>query len=133
MGIKFVHEISSVDQYGLYLSGNGALVLVLQNYIGKRVADAYIRRVVDFISEYRVKQQDIGKSKQKVIVFDEVQGAWDAKKVGEYYRRKKIIIEESEPDILIQLADQIEDWAVVLCLIGDGQEIHVGEEEGINL
>lgn len=34
---------------------------------------------------------------------------------------------KSEPDLLIGHMDKHEDWAVIICLIGGGQEIHKGE------
>ena len=35
---------------------------------------------------------------------------------------------KSEPDLLIGHMDKLEDWAVILCLLGGGQEIHKGED-----
>ena len=34
---------------------------------------------------------------------------------------------ESEPEFLISYLDRHEDWAVVVCLVGGGQEINTGE------
>jgi len=43
-------------------------------------------------------------------------------------RRKKIVnFDRSEPDFLISYLDGHEAWAVVVCLVGGGQEIHTGE------
>lgn len=39
----------------------------------------------------------------------------------------------SEPDVIIQIAKQDKPWSVVVGLIGEGQEIHLGEESGIGL
>jgi hypothetical protein len=39
--------------------------------------------------------------------------------------------ETSEPDLMIQIADMVPEWSVVIGLIGSGQEIHTGEEAGI--
>ncbi len=33
----------------------------------------------------------------------------------------------SEPEFLISVMDRHQDWAVIICLIGGGQEIHTGE------
>lgn len=33
----------------------------------------------------------------------------------------------SEPETLIDQMDKNEDWAVIVCLVGGGQEIHNGE------
>ena len=43
-------------------------------------------------------------------------------------RRKKIAnFDRSEPEFLISYLDRHEAWAVVVCLVGGGQEIHTGE------
>ena len=36
-------------------------------------------------------------------------------------------IEMSEPDLLISEMDRHEDWCVIVCLVGGGQEINLGE------
>ena len=33
----------------------------------------------------------------------------------------------SEPEFLISVLDRHEDWAIIICLIGGGQEINTGE------
>ena len=43
-------------------------------------------------------------------------------------RRKKITgFAYSEPEFLISCMDRHPDWAVIVCLVGGGQEIHTGE------
>lgn len=37
----------------------------------------------------------------------------------------------SEPEFLISIMDRRDDWAVIICLVGQGQEINTGES-GIN-
>src|SRR5262249_8630614 len=46
-----------------------------------------------------------------------------------FMRRKKNIpgFERSEPEFLISCLDRHPDWAVVVCLVGGGQEINTGE------
>jgi DUF2075 family protein len=61
-----------------------------------------------------------------VIVFDEAQRAWDA----EYMMHKKGH-HESEPSLLVAIGDRVPDWCSLVGLVGDGQEIHAGEEGGI--
>lgn len=38
---------------------------------------------------------------------------------------------QSEPEFLISVMDRHQDWSVIVCLVGGGQEIHTGEA-GIN-
>jgi hypothetical protein len=40
-------------------------------------------------------------------------------------------IQRSEPELLIEIGERIEDWAALVGLVGEGQEIHSGEESGI--
>ena len=64
-----------------------------------------------------------------VVVFDEAQRAWDARQLASFMKRKKGIpgFTQTEPDILLSALDRHTDWAVVVCLVGGGQEINTGE------
>jgi hypothetical protein len=57
-----------------------------------------------------------------VIVFDEAQRAWNAA-----HNAKKTGSELSEPEIVLSIMDRHPEWAVVVALVGGGQEIHNGE------
>ncbi|WP_390905305.1 DNA/RNA helicase domain-containing protein [Paenibacillus melissococcoides] len=61
-----------------------------------------------------------------ITVFDEVQRLWDKNQVLEKHN-----VNKSEPDLIIEIAERIPDWSVMLGLVGEGQEIHNGEEAGI--
>ena len=62
-------------------------------------------------------------------MFDEAQRAWDLHQTSSFMSRKKGIdgFEQSEPQFLISCLDRHSDWAVVICLVGSGQEINTGE------
>lgn len=64
-----------------------------------------------------------------VVIFDEAQRAWDREKTAIFMRTKKKRPDftKSEPEFLISYLDRHEDWAVVVCLVGGGQEINTGE------
>ena len=64
-----------------------------------------------------------------VVIFDEAQRAWTQAKTADFMRRRKKIanFDRSEPEFLISYLDRHEAWAVVVCLVGGGQEIHTGE------
>ena len=66
---------------------------------------------------------------EKVVVFDEAQRAWNQKQTSSFMQRKKGIDNFilSEPEFLISVMDKQEDWCVIVCLIGGGQEINTGE------
>jgi len=38
---------------------------------------------------------------------------------------------KSEPEHFVDFADRAPDWRVLVCLVGHGQEIHIGEEAGL--
>jgi hypothetical protein len=62
-------------------------------------------------------------------VFDEAQRAWDLNKTADFMRRKRgqAGFSMSESEFLISCLDRRQDWAVVVCLVGGGQEINTGE------
>lgn len=64
-----------------------------------------------------------------VVIFDEAQRAWTQAKTSDFMRRRKKIanLDQSEPKFLISYLDRHETWAVVVCRVGGGQEIHTGE------
>ena len=66
---------------------------------------------------------------EHVTIFDEAQRAWNLQKTADFMRRKKKRpgFSQSEPEFLISCMDRHEDWAVIVCLVGGGQEINTGE------
>ena len=66
---------------------------------------------------------------EHVALFDEAQRAWDLQQTANFMRRKKNTpnFNKSEPEFLISCLDRHPDWAVVVCLVGGGQEINTGE------
>src|SRR6185312_8603332 len=42
-------------------------------------------------------------------------------------KRNEIGFVQSEPEFLISIMDRHQDWSVIICLIGGGQEINTGE------
>ncbi len=66
---------------------------------------------------------------EHVAIFDEAQRAWTQPHLSNWLKRKKHIANfpMSEPEFLIWSLDLREDWAVIVCLVGGGQEINSGE------
>ena len=64
-----------------------------------------------------------------VAIFDEAQRAWTKEALANFMNRKKgyPYFPYSEPEYLISCLDRHDDWAVVVCLVGGGQEINTGE------
>jgi DUF2075 family protein len=122
VGLRLVHERTSTHGRATFLSGNGPLVQVLQDALSSRV---FVRDLHAFIKTYALNQR-LSTPEEHIIVFDEAQRAWDAR-----YMKEKKNIERSEPELLISIGERIENWATMVGLIGEGQEIHSGEEAGI--
>lgn len=122
LGLDFVHKShDGSDQSSVFLSGNGPLVEVLQYALRSRT---FVGSLRNYIKEYGVHGRSV--PKEHITVFDEAQRAWDKSHVYE-----KHSVNKSEPDLLIEIAEKIPDWSVMLGLVGEGQEIHNGEEAGI--
>ncbi|MBV5312321.1 MAG: DUF2075 domain-containing protein [Prolixibacteraceae bacterium] len=66
---------------------------------------------------------------EHVALFDEAQRAWTLEQTAKFMREKKdeLNFDKSEPEFLISCLDRHPDWAVVVCLVGGGQEINTGE------
>ena len=64
-----------------------------------------------------------------VAIFDEAQRAWTKDALANFMNRKKGYpnFPYSEPEYLISCLDRHKDWAVIVCLVGGGQEINIGE------
>lgn len=124
LGLQFVYNICEDDHAvnSVYLSGNGPLVQVLTNALGSNV---FVKDLHKVENEYiRNGAHDFHSN---VIVFDEGQRAWDKKQMSDKKRGHNV----SEPDVMIKLAEDRLDWCVLLVLVGEGQEIHNGENSGI--
>lgn len=65
---------------------------------------------------------------ERVVVFDEAQRAWDRDRVLDRHQGR---LAASEPELLVGIGDRISDGFALVALIGEGQEIHAGEESGI--
>lgn len=133
------------ETYSVFLSGNGPLVAVIQEALARdkveraaregiklRKGDArndvkaFVQNVHHFRDEYL---KDAGAPPEHVVLFDEAQRAWTLEQTASFMAKKKGLpgFSKSEPEFLISCLDRHEDWAVVVCLVGGGQEINTGE------
>lgn len=131
--------------HSVFLSGNGPLVAILREALardrvrreaelGKRISkkvassevNAFVQNVHHFRDEYL---EDSRPPSDHIAVFDEAQRAWDRDKTADFMRRKRgrPTFDKSESEFLISCLDRHKDWAVVVCLVGGGQEINTGE------
>ena len=123
VGLQFVHQTYQDEQEAnaVLLSGNGPLVQVLQYALKSR---AFVQPIRNFFIQHAVKNQSA--PPEHLIVFDEAQRAWDRARMSEKYG-----VEVTNPQLMFEVAERIPEYAVMLALIGEGQEIHIGEEEGV--
>lgn len=87
----------------------------------------FIQNIHHFRDECIVKSNN--PPLEHVALFDEAQRAWDKEQTSSFMSRKKGMpgFNQSEPDFLISCMDRHHNWAVIVCLVGGGQEINTGE------
>lgn len=146
LNIATKHIDKDNDLYSVFLSGNGPLVEILREALtrdkvqrekerGRKVKKGevmsevkmFIQNVHNFRDEGLI---DLQKPPiEHVALFDEAQRAWDLKQTVNFMRRKRGFsnFHASEPEFLISCLNRHPDWAVVVCLVGGGQEINTGE------
>ena len=128
------------DEHAVFLSGNGPLVDVLREAlardkagrdgVSKKDAQREVRSFVQNIHHFR--DEYVGNNAipiEKVVVFDEAQRAWTKEQAASFMQRKRgqAEFDMSEPEFLISVMDRHRDWCAIVCLIGGGQEINIGE------
>jgi len=146
LNIATKHIDKDNDLYSVFLSGNGPLVAILREALtrdkvrhekekgykikkGEAMSDVkmFIQNVHNFRDECLVdfKKPPI----EHVALFDEAQRAWNLQQTVNFMQRKKGLpnFSQSEPEFLISCLNRHSDWAVVVCLVGGGQEINTGE------
>lgn len=146
-GLNIANERHNIDEgeHAVFLSGNGPLVQVLQealarnkvqeiqgpqDRITKKKALSETRVFIQNIHHYRDDALETDKPPAgQVAVFDEAQRAWTLEQTSSFMKRKKGILDfsMSEPEFLIGVMNRHKDWAIIICLIGGGQEINTGE------
>lgn len=146
-GLNIAIERQKIDkgEHAVFLSGNGPLVDVLREALArddvernKTTKKDSLRKAEEFIQKIHHFRDDAISTNEapfeRVVIFDEAQRAWDKENLKDFMGRKKGIknFEMSEPDFLISILDRHKDWAVIICLVGGGQEINKGESEGIS-
>ena len=126
---KLQHKLDLSSEQASFLSGNGPLVSVLQEALKKSVGrrkKGVARSIQSRIREmHRFVRDSYGDARppaDRLIVFDEAQRAWTAKK-----NMKKFGRDISEPEMVLEIMGRHEGWAVIVALVGGGQEIHGGE------
>lgn len=152
-GDRFIFEESKINlsplsapsSHAVFLSGNGPLVAVLREALtrddvarrkarGVRITKANagkpVKAFIQNVHHFRDEAlRHPGPPADHVVIFDEAQRAWNRAKAANFMKQRKGIdgFAHSEPEFLIKYMDRHSDWAVIVCLVGGGQEIHTGE------
>jgi hypothetical protein len=134
VGLSLAHLSESRTDAIHFMSGNGPLVSVLQELFKQQAmrdkvssaeasiqAKTLIENVHVFAKTYTDEDPNRPPSNH-VIIFDEAQRAWNRAQNFSKFRR-----EYSEPEMLLKIMQRHQDWAVVIALVGGGQEINNGE------
>jgi hypothetical protein len=140
------HQNKEDGLYSVFLSGNGPLVAILREALARDNIEnekvrgitvkkgearsrvrSFIQNVHHFRDECLVDQNR--PPIEHVALFDEAQRAWNLQQTASFMLRKKSVpnFNISEPEFLISCLDRHSDWAVIVCLVGGGQEINIGE------
>lgn len=145
LNVATKHINKEDNLYSVFLSGNGPLVAILREALtrdklrrekasGKKVTKGSVfDGVKSFIQNVHHFRDDCLRDTkppiEHVALFDEAQRAWNLEKTVDFMKRKKGIpgFHQSEPEFLISCLNRHQDWAVVVCLVGGGQEINTGE------
>lgn len=139
------HDKTS-ELYSVFLSGNGPLVRILCEALASdrtKASRATAKRVSlgEARSEVKAFVQNVHHFRDQCIrdapepppehvaLFDEAQRAWNKAQTAAFMQRKKghPNFAMSESTFLISCMDRHTDWAVIVCLVGGGQEINTGE------
>jgi len=112
-----------------FLSGNKPLVNVLQTALKRSIGSrkkgaarsirSRIREIHRFVKD---SDENGGAPADRLIVFDEAQRAWTAA-----HNLKNFGRDRSEPELVLEIMGRHDGWAVIVALVGGGQEIHTGE------
>lgn len=152
LNIAIENQKTTGKNYSCFLTGNQPLVSVLREALArddnKRTgiplgeARDNVKSFIQIIHHFRdesLKNLDIPPV-DNVIIFDEAQRAWQQVQLSSFMKDKKTVIlnqlpnekrhkilSMSEPELLIEYMNRHQDWAVIVCLVGGGQDINTGE------
>jgi hypothetical protein len=133
VGLSLAHSGENKLDAVHFMSGNGPLVQVLQHLFTQESMRGGTKAVqarteaktlienVHVFARYHT-EQNLGAPSNHAVVFDEAQRAWNRTQ-----NKKKFNRDYSEPEMLLKIMERHPDWALVVALVGGGQEIHDGE------
>ena len=156
VGLNIIHREEFIEKNKTsiaYFSGNGPLIAVLKEALARdefereRIShknNQQLQRPSKSISHQKIesKIQNIHKfikdnirnqkkPFERIAIFDEAQRCWDATNFYNKSVQSRVKeanpIRKSEAEIIFEIMDRHDDWAVIVALVGNGQEINTGE------
>ena len=127
-----LQAVFGADSGAAFLTGNLPLVHVMREALARNARDqgrsiraarqeveGAIQPLIGFLRDNLPRHEA---PHEHVIVFDEAQRAWDAD-----FGRRKFGHAQSEAALFLDILSRHADWAVIVALVGGGQEINTGE------
>jgi hypothetical protein len=127
-----LQAVFGADSGAAFLTGNLPLVHVMREALARdsrgqggsiRMArqktESAIQPLIGFLRDNMPRSAP---PHEHVIVFDEAQRAWDAE-----FGRRKFGHAQSEAALFLDIMRRHADWALIVALVGGGQEINTGE------
>ncbi len=156
VGLNIIHKEEFIEKNKTsiaYFSGNGPLIAVLKEALARdeferelnyhknnqvfqrpskstshQKIESKIQNIHKFIKDNIRNQKP---PFERIAIFDEAQRCWDAtnfyNKSVQSRVREANPIRKSEAEIIFEIMDRHDDWAVIIALVGNGQEINTGE------
>ncbi len=133
-GLNIVHSKElHAGRLGVFLSGNGPLVKVLCEALARDHAARTARSIHESRREVATFIQNVHRfidahfaasdpPPDTIVVFDEAQRAWNREQSLRKFKRDR-----SEPEIMLEIMNRHAGCAVIVALVGTGQEINTGE------
>ncbi len=127
-----LNVVFGTDSGAAFLTGNLPLVYVMRRALeddaraqgqsrqaAQQRTESAIQPLIGFLRDNLDRSEA---PHERVIVFDEAQRAWDAD-----YGRRKFQRANSEAALFLDIMRRHTGWAVIVALVGNGQEINTGE------
>lgn len=152
LNIAIENQKTTGKNYSCFLTGNQPLVSVPREALAKDdnkrtglpISEARnkVKSFIQIIHHFRDESLNNldAPPVDNVVIFDEAQRAWQQTQLSKFMNDKKTailnklpdekrhkILSTSEPELLIEYMDRHKDWAVIVCLVGGGQDINTGE------
>ena len=120
-----------------FLTGNPSLVHVLRESLvrdavatglARRAAERRMHAVIQSLPHFRDHHVATAAAPpEPVLIVDEAQRCWSRDYAIRKTRNHGVRLTDSEPGHLLEILSRRQGWAVLVCLVGGGQEIHDGE------